>query len=194
VEAVEITYDPNIVAYEDLVTLFWQQIDPTDAGGQFHDRGTSYQTAIFYVNEQQKEIAEKSKAELEASDKFKKPIVTPILPAKPFYKAEEEHQHYYKKNQFHYNIYKKGSARQQFIGAHWHPHVDSRARKAPLSEHAYCVPQERSTEPPLQQRYWSHDDPGIYVDVVAVVGLLPSIDEFAADGEWGGFTKLIDRK
>src|SRR5699024_9578397 len=84
----------------------WQQIDPTDAGGQFHDRGTSYQTAIFYVSEQQKEIAEKSKAELEASDKFKKPIVTPILPAKPFYKAEEEHQHYYKKNQFHYNIYR----------------------------------------------------------------------------------------
>src|SRR5699024_6497432 len=94
VEAVAITYARNIVAYEDVVTLLWQQIDPTDAGVQFHDRGTSYQTAIFYVNEQQKEIAEKSKAELEASGKFKKPIVTPILPAKPFYKAEEEHQHY----------------------------------------------------------------------------------------------------
>src|SRR5699024_7882518 len=71
VEAVEITYDANMFAYEDLVTLFWQQIDPTDAGGQFHDRGTSYQTVIFYVNEQQKEIAEKSYAELEASDKYK---------------------------------------------------------------------------------------------------------------------------
>src|SRR5699024_3242787 len=93
VEAGEVTDDPNIVGDEGLVTLFWQQIDPTDAGGQFHDRGTSYQTAIFYVNEQQKEIAEKTKAELEASGKFKKPIVTPILPAKPFYKAEEEHQH-----------------------------------------------------------------------------------------------------
>src|SRR5699024_12017211 len=101
VEAVEITYDPNIVAYEDLVTLFWQQIDPTDAGGQFHDRGTSYQTAIFYVNEQQKEIAEKYKAELEANGKYKKPIVTPILTAKPFNKAEEKQQHYYKNNNKH---------------------------------------------------------------------------------------------
>src|SRR5699024_3176938 len=82
VEAVAITYDPNIVAYEDLVTLFWQQIDPTDAGEQFHDRVTSYQTAIFYVNEQQKKIAEKSKEELEANRKFKKLTVTSIIPAK----------------------------------------------------------------------------------------------------------------
>src|SRR5699024_12354210 len=95
-----------------------------DAGGQFHDRGTSYQTAIFYVNEQQKEIAEKTKAELEASGKFKKTIVTPILPAKPFYKEEEEHQHYYKKNQYNYNIYKKCSERQQLIEDHYKPKND----------------------------------------------------------------------
>src|SRR5699024_2925359 len=78
VEAVEIKYNPEIFPYEDLVTLFWQQIDPTDAGGQFHDRGTSYQTAIFYHNDQQKAIAEMSKESLEKSGKFKKPIVTPI--------------------------------------------------------------------------------------------------------------------
>jgi len=194
VEAVEITYDPNIVAYEDLVTLFWQQIDPTDAGGQFHDRGTSYQTAIFYVNEQQKEIAEKSKAELEASDKFKKPIVTPILPAKPFYKAEEEHQHYYKKNQFHYNIYKKGSGRQQFIEDHWKPKYDKQTLKDQLSEEAYFVTQEDGTEPPFQNKYWNHDEPGIYVDIVSGEVLFSSIDKFASDCGWPSFTKPINKK
>src|SRR5690625_2226254 len=84
VEAVQITFDPSIVSYEELVNLFWQQIDPTDAGGQFHDRGESYQTAIFYTNTEQKKIAEESKTALEQSGKFNKTIVVPILEAKPF--------------------------------------------------------------------------------------------------------------
>lgn len=107
VEAVQITYDPTIVAYKDLVELYWQQIDPTDAGGQFHDRGESYQTAIFYHNDEQKQIAEASKQELQDSGKFKKKIVVPILEAETFYEAEEAHQYYYKRNQLHYRAYKK---------------------------------------------------------------------------------------
>ena len=96
VEAVQITFNPQVMPYEKLVETFWQQIDPTDPGGQFHDRGESYKTAIFYHNEKQRQIAEQSKKELERSGKFSKPIVTEILPASTFYPAEEEHQHYYK--------------------------------------------------------------------------------------------------
>ena len=119
VEAVQITFDPQIMPYEELVRTFWQQIDPTDPGGQFNDRGESYQTAIFYHNEKQKQIAEESKQALENSGKFDKPIVTKILPAKTFYSAEENHQDYYKKQPFHYRLYKKGSGREDSINSTW---------------------------------------------------------------------------
>jgi peptide methionine sulfoxide reductase msrA/msrB len=114
-EAVQIQFDPNNFPYEKLLNLFWQQIDPTDPNGQFNDRGESYRTAIFYHNQKQKELAELSKSELEESKKFSKPIVTEILPAKPFYPAEEKHQNYYKKNSLHYQLYKEGSGRASFI-------------------------------------------------------------------------------
>ena len=123
-EAVQITYDPNVFPYERLVELFWQQIDPTDAGGQFYDRGGSYQTAIFYHTAEQKQIAEASKETLQNSGRFNQPIVTPILPAKPFYPAEEYHQDYYKKNPAHYNRYRIGSGRQTFIEQNWGSHND----------------------------------------------------------------------
>jgi peptide-methionine (S)-S-oxide reductase len=118
-EAVQITFNPEIFPYERLLELYWQQIDPTDPGGQFHDRGQSYQTAIFYHNDKQKELAELSKQALQDSGRFSKPGVTPILPAKTFYQAEEYHQHYYKKNQPHYQSYHIGSGRAGFINAHW---------------------------------------------------------------------------
>lgn len=118
-EAVQITYEQEIFPYEKLLELFWQQIDPTDAGGQFFDRGQSYQTAIFYHNEQQKLQAEESKKQLQESGRFSKPIVTPILPAKPFYEAEEYHQHYYKKNPAHYQSYRTGSGRGAHIEKNW---------------------------------------------------------------------------
>jgi peptide-methionine (S)-S-oxide reductase len=118
-EAVQITFDPDVFPYEKLLELFWQQIDPTDPGGQFYDRGQSYQTAIFYHNEEQKRLAEESKENLEASGKFNKPIVTPILPAQTFYRAEEYHQDYYKKNPAHYERYQIGSGRAGFIQKHW---------------------------------------------------------------------------
>ena len=92
-EAVQITFNPQLFPYEKLVDIFWRQIDPTDAEGQFYDRGTSYSTAIFYHNEEQKKIAEASKKALAESGVFAKPIATEILPAGPFYPAEEYHQH-----------------------------------------------------------------------------------------------------
>lgn len=118
-EAVEITYQPDVFPYEKLLDIFWTQIDPTDAGGQFFDRGQSYQTAIFYHTEEQKLAAEKSKQELDNSGKYEKPVATKILPAKPFYLAEEYHQDYYKKNPAHYNRYSVGSGRAGFIEKNW---------------------------------------------------------------------------
>lgn len=118
-EAVQITYNPEIFPYEKLVELFWQQIDPTDESGQFGDRGSSYQTAIFYHSEQQKQTAEASKEKLSQSGRFSKPIVTPILPAEAFYPAETYHQDYYKKQPAHYNAYRIGSGRAGYIERHW---------------------------------------------------------------------------
>ena len=118
-EAVEITYDPSIITYKELVEIYWRQTDPTDAGGQFADRGPSYRPVIFYGNEKQKEIAEQSKKELQEREKFDEPIVTQIEPAKPFYPAEEEHQDYYKKHPVHYNLYSHGSGRKGFLKTNW---------------------------------------------------------------------------
>lgn len=121
-EAVEITFQPDVFPYEKLLDIFWTQIDPTDGGGQFFDRGQSYQTAIFYHTEEQKLAAEKSKQELDNSGKYEKPVATKILPAKPFYLAEEYHQDYYKKNPAHYNRYSVGSGRAGFIEKNWGGH------------------------------------------------------------------------
>lgn len=118
-EAVQITFDPKIFPYEKILSIYWQQIDPTDAGGQFYDRGQSYETAIFYHNEEQKQLALQSKNELQENGPFNIVIATKILPATPFYPAEEYHQQYYKKNPVRYEAYQKGSGRAAFIKKHW---------------------------------------------------------------------------
>ena len=118
-EAVEITYDPDVISYEDLLKIYWQQTDPTDAMGQFVDRGDSYRPVIFYADEEQKQAAFDSKAALEASGRFDDPIVTQIEPAQAFYPAEDYHQDFYKKNPEHYQRYRRGSGRQSFIDENW---------------------------------------------------------------------------
>ncbi|RYG73127.1 peptide-methionine (S)-S-oxide reductase [Lentibacillus lipolyticus] len=119
VEAVEITYDPSVITYEEILTIYWQQIDPTDDGGQFQDRGDSYRTAIFYHDDEQKRLALQSKKDLAESGKFKDPIVTEILPAATFYTAEEEHQDFYKKNEAYYKEDRAKSGRDTFIEKVW---------------------------------------------------------------------------
>ena len=118
-EAVLVTYDPAQVSYEQLVELFWRNIDPTQANGQFADIGKQYRTAIFYHSEALKQIAIVSKQKLASSGKFKKPIVTEIVPAGPFYPAEEYHQKYYLKKPDHYKSYAIGSGRVPFLRATW---------------------------------------------------------------------------
>ncbi|NIT12751.1 MAG: peptide-methionine (S)-S-oxide reductase MsrA [Candidatus Dadabacteria bacterium] len=118
-ESIEIIYDPGVVSYEKLLEVFWMNIDPTDLGGQFVDRGRQYRPEIFYHNENQRIIAETSKAKLNNSGRFEKPVVVPITPASTFWKAEEYHQKYYKKSPVSYYAYRKGSGRDQFIEKHW---------------------------------------------------------------------------
>lgn len=117
-EAVEITYDPAIISYAQLVDIYWQQTDPTDAMGQFQDRGDSYRPVIYVNDDQERAIAEASKQKLAASGRFDKPIVTQIEPAQPFYPAETEHQDFYKKQPWRYDIEEKGG-RERFIKTHW---------------------------------------------------------------------------
>lgn len=118
-EAVEVTYDPKRISYEALLKIFWHNIDPIQGDGQFADRGPQYHTAIFYHNEVQHLAAEKSKAELAASGRFDQPIATKILPAEPFYPAEDYHQHFSEKNPLRYQLYRQGSGRSQYIKRAW---------------------------------------------------------------------------
>lgn len=118
-EAVEILYDPAHISYAELLHVFWRSINPTQREGQFADVGTQYRTAVFYHNEEQRRLAEESKAELAASGRYDKPIVTEIVTASVFYPAEDYHQDYYKKNKFHYNAYKEGSGRAGYLRKMW---------------------------------------------------------------------------
>ncbi|MGT2744625.1 peptide-methionine (S)-S-oxide reductase MsrA [Streptococcus phocae subsp. phocae] len=116
-EAVEIIFDPKQISFKTLVEIYWTQTDPTDAFGQFEDRGDNYRPVIYYTNEQQREIAEQSKADLQKSGRFEKPIVTSIEPAEPFYLAEERHQAFYRKNPQRYA--QSSAIRHQFLEEKW---------------------------------------------------------------------------
>lgn len=190
-EAVQITFDPKIFPYQKLLDIFWKQIDPTDAGGQFFDRGDSYRTAIFYHNENQRIAAERSKEELEKSGRFSKPIVTEILKATRFYPAEEYHQNFHKKNPEHYKRYRKGSGRDAFLNQYWKNKEDLKKRLTPLQ---YEVTQNNGTEPPFQNEYWNNTREGIYVDIVSGEPLFSSTEQFEAGCGWPSFTKPIHKE
>jgi len=118
-ESIQITYDPAKISYDQLLDIYWRQIDPTQADGQFTDIGPSYRAAVFYGNNDEKRIAETSKEKLARSGKFKKPIVTEILPAMKFYPAEVYHQKYYQQNPEHFEAFEHGSGRTSFKKQTW---------------------------------------------------------------------------
>ena len=202
-EAVWILYDPAQISYAQLLETFWHQIDPTDGGGQFADRGSQYKTAVFYQNEGQREAAEKSKAALAASGLFSQPIATRILPASPFYEAEEAHQDYYKKHSGHYSAYKEGSGRKAFIDQVWSQQgqpqkqyvkpadEELRRRLTPLQ---YDVTQKEATEPAFHNEYWDNKQRGIYVDVVSGEPLFSSRDKFDSGTGWPSFSRPLVEK
>ena len=118
-ESIEVQYDPNEVTYAQLVEDFWHNVDPTAVNRQFADAGTQYRTAIFYRNDDEKKVAEDSKAALAKSGKFDRPIATQIVPATQFFPAEDYHQEYYKKNPTHFQLYEVGSGRVGYIKRTW---------------------------------------------------------------------------
>lgn len=195
IEVVKITYDPKVISYERLLDVYWRQVDPTDAGGQFVDRGHAYTTAIFYADEEQKEKAERSKAELEGRNVYPAPIVTPILPAAPFYPAEEYHQDYYRENPLRYKFYRNNSGRDDFLDRVWGEERKSwskRELKDKLTPLQYKVTQEEGTEPPFNNEYWDNKRAGIYVDIVSGEPLFSSLDKFESGTGWPSFTRPLD--
>lgn len=202
-EAVQVTYDPEQVSYKELLDVFWRQIDPTDDGGQFADRGTQYYTAVFYLNEDQRKMAEESKKRLDATGLFAKPVVTAILPAEPFYRAEEYHQDYARKNVLHYSRYKVGSGREGFLKETWKDKEgitladgsfvkpsdkELRLKLTPLQ---YDVTQKDGTESPFRNDYWDNKEKGIYVDVVSGEPLFSSTDKYESGTGWPSFSRPI---
>ena len=196
IEVVEIRYDPAKVSYDKLLDVYWRQIDPTDPGGQFVDRGKAYTTAIFYHNAKQKMLAEGSKADLDKSGVFDKPLVTPILPATQFYPAEEYHQDYYKKNPIRYHFYRSRSGRDQFLNKVWgdEQKMEKAAKKdlkKRLTPMQYKVTQEEGTEPAFNNEYWDNKKPGIYVDIVSGEPLFSSTDKYDSGTGWPSFSKPL---
>ena len=196
IEVVEILYDPTMVSYEKLLEVFWRQIDPTDPGGQFVDRGRAYSTGIFYHDEEQKRLADISKADMDSSGIFDKAIVTPILPAKQFYAAEDYHQDYYKENPLRYKYYRSRSGRDQFLDKTWKNEGDmmkesKKDLKKRLTKMQYKVTQKDGTEPSFNNEYWDNKKAGIYVDIVSGEPLFSSTDKYKSGTGWPSFTKPL---
>ncbi len=206
VEAVQIVFDPSRTTYSEILDLFWRQIDPTDAGGQFVDRGSQYGTAIFYHSEAQKLAAQTSKDALDRSGIYDKPIVTEIRAFSGFYEAEAYHQDYHKKNPMGYRQYRSGSGRDLYLMRIWtgkpekmpaiskvvaypkQSEAELRKRLTPLQ---YEVVRGNGTEPPFQNPYWNHKERGIYVDVVSGEPLFSSLDKYDSKTGWPSFTKPL---
>lgn len=205
IEAVQIYYDPNVVTYDQLLNYFWRHIDPTDEGGQFVDRGPQYRSAIFYEDDEQRRIAEKSKQALEKSGKLGKPVVTQLIKLTKFYPAEEYHQNYSTKNPLRYKYYRYGSGRDNTVKKLWGNDTglptsggqkfskpDDATLRRKLSKMQYEVTQKNVTEPPFNNEYDKNKREGIYVDIVSGEPLFSSLDKFDSGTGWPSFTRPLE--
>ena len=207
IEAVKIFYDPSLISYSELLEIFWLKIDPLDENGQFCDRGREYSSAIFFLTDQQENLARKSKETLENSNILEKPVITPIIKANDFFHAENYHQNYYKKNRIRYNYYRFRCGRDKKLNQLWggkislqksqkilnkynKPHLEK--IKEMLTPLQFKVTQKDGTEPPFRNKYWDNNREGIYVDIVSGEPLFSSIDKYKSGTGWPSFTKPID--
>ncbi len=210
-EAVQVHYDPEQISYEGLLESLWRQVDPTDAEGQYVDRGRQYRPAVFYHDEAQKRAAEHSLAKLDKSGRYSRPVALEIVPFERFYKAEAYHQDYYKNNPLRYKFYRSRSGRDQYLEKTWGSelHIDlskykkqenmsqyskpsDEELKKKLTPLQYEVTQQEGTERPFKNEYWDNEGEGIYVDVVSGEPLFSSTDKYKSGTGWPSFTKPID--
>ncbi|GJM23130.1 MAG: peptide methionine sulfoxide reductase MsrA/MsrB [Planctomycetota bacterium] len=212
-EAVQVLYDPALIDYAQLLQVFWREMDPTDAGGQFVDRGPQYRAEIFVHGDQQRALAEASKQALAESGRFSDPIVTPISDFEAFWPAEVGHQDFWMKNPDRYFSYRRGSGRDQFLDAVWgsERHVEIQAPEVPDAPHAsarwtrpseeeiakrltplqYEVTQEEGTEPPFRNAYNDNKRAGLYVDIVSGEPLFSSTHKYDSRSGWPSFWQLV---
>lgn len=220
-EAIEISYNPKVISYLELLETYFREVDVTDTEGQFADRGPQYKPAIFYHNDQQRDLAQKAIEQLNEKKIFDTIVKLEIKDAGEFYPAEEYHQDYYKKNPIHYAAYRAGSGRQSFVDK-----IQNKFKKPLLNledevetldinqlndpeknkfkkpnkeillknldDMQYHVTQNCGTEPPFRNKYWDNKEAGIYVDIVTGEPLFSSKNKFDSGSGWPSFTKPLD--
>ncbi len=207
VEAVQVYYDAKIINYNDLLQVFWRQINPTDNKGQFVDRGKHYRPVIFYHNDEQLQQAKQSKQSLQNSGRYDKPNLTEILAFKNFYPAEDYHQDYYKKNPLRYKYYRYNSGRDQYLTKIWGKDLKftkfsqkkyfkpaESILQQKLTPLQYRVTQNNATERAFNNHYWDEKRPGIYVDIVSGEPLFSSLDKYKSGTGWPSFTQPLNPK
>ncbi|MEX2564386.1 MAG: peptide-methionine (R)-S-oxide reductase MsrB, partial [Cyclobacteriaceae bacterium] len=200
-EAVQVTFDPDVISYSEIIDIFWKLFDPTDDGGSFYDRGSQYESAVFFHNQRQKSVAEASKKALDQSQIFDQPVVTPVEKFTNFYPAEDYHQDYYKKQPKEYKAYRTGSGRDRFIAQYWEvPAADKYQKpskselKAKLTNLQYQVTMEEATERAFDNPYNGNKESGIYVCIVSGAPLFSSKDKYESGSGWPSFSKPIDAR
>lgn len=218
IEVIQVTFDPQVVSYENVLDHFFRHIDPTDDQGSFVDRGPQYRPAIFYHNSEQKQTAQRFMQEIDALGIFKKPLKTELIQYSQFWPAEEYHQDFYKKSKVRYTYYRHASGRDQYLDTIFgkdrneHPKTlrqlieaqkmqnnvkaynkpSNKEIRAKLTDLQYYVTQEEGTERAFNNEYWDNKADGIYVDVVSGEPLFSSTDKYRSGTGWPSFTRPIN--
>lgn len=218
IEVIQVTFDPQVVSYENVLDHFFRHIDPTDDQGSFVDRGPQYRPAIFYHNSEQKQTAQRFMQEIDALGIFKKPLKTELIQYSQFWPAEEYHQDFYKKSKVRYTYYRHASGRDQYLDTIFgkdrneHPKTlrqlieaqkmqnnvkvytkpSNEKIRAKLTDLQYYVTQEEGTERAFNNEYWDNKADGIYLDVVSGEPLFSSTDKYRSGTGWPSFTRPIN--